>query len=88
MKTEFQDRSQTSKRFINTSLNYERNIIKIIISFTLHPIHSRVGRGNLLLRHSVPHFLPNSGGIACLVAELNAALCLDTRAKKWEYKFK
>ena len=27
--------------------------------------HSRVGRGNLLLRHSVPHFLPNSGGIAC-----------------------
>ena len=30
------------------------------------------GRGNLVLRHSVPHFLPNSGGIACWVAELNA----------------
>ena len=42
-----------------------------------------------MLRHSVsyndnsiPHFSPNSGGIACRVAELNAALCLDTRAKK------
>ena len=26
--------------------------------------HSRVGRGNLTLRSSVPHFPPNSGGIA------------------------
>ena len=32
------------------------------ISFTLYPTHSRVGRGNLVLRYSVPHFLPNSGG--------------------------
>ena len=30
----------------------------------------------------------NSGGIACWLAELNAALCVDTRAKKWKYKFK
>ena len=29
------------------------------------PTHSRVGRGNLVLRHSVFYFLPNSGGIAC-----------------------
>ena len=29
----------------------------------------------------IPHFPPSSGGIACLVAELNVALCLDTRAK-------
>ena len=35
------------------------------ISFTLCPVHSRVGRGSVVLRHSVPHFLPNSGGIAC-----------------------
>ena len=59
-----------------------------LLSFTLFPAHSRVGRGNLVLRHSVAHFPPNSGGIACWVAELNAALCLDTRAKKWKYKWK
>ena len=58
------------------------------ISFTLYPAHSRVGRRNLVLRHSVPHFPPSFGGIACWVAELNAALCLDTRAKKWKYKCK
>ena len=33
------------------------------ISFTLYPAHSRVGRGNLVLRHTVPHFPPNFGGI-------------------------
>ena len=32
-------------------------------------------------RHSVAHFLPNSGGIACWVAELNAALNLDTKRR-------
>ena len=57
----------------------------------LHAV-SRTQQGvreeNLVLRHSGPHFQPNSGGIACWVAELNAALILDTRAKKWEYKFK
>ena len=63
-------------------------IKKKLINFTLYPAHSRVGRGNLLLRHSVPHFLPNSGGIACLGAELNAALNLDPRAEKWKHKFK
>ena len=43
------------------------------ISFTLYLAHSRVGRGNLVLRHSVPHFLPNSGGIASWVTELNSS---------------
>ena len=43
------------------------------------------GRRNIVWRHSVPHFLPNSGDIACWVAELNAAFCLDTRAKKCKY---
>ena len=48
----------------------------------------KVGRGNLVLRHSVLHFSPSSGGIACWVAELKAALCLEARAKKWKYKCK
>ena len=54
----------------------------------LYPAHSRIGRGNLVLRHTVSHFPLSSGGIAWWVAELNAALCLDTRAKKWKYKCK
>ena len=41
------------------------------ISFLLCPAHSRVDRGNLVLRHAVTHFPPNSGVIA---SELNAAL--------------
>ena len=32
---------------------------KIIV--TLYPIHSRIGTGNLVLRHSIPHFPLNSG---------------------------
>ena len=55
------------------------------ISFTHYPAHSRVGRGNLT---SVLHFPLSSGSIACWArrkAELNVALCLDTRAKKWKY---
>ena len=47
----------------------------------LYPAHIRVGRVNIVLRHSVPHFSPNSWGIARWVAELNAALCLDARAR-------
>ena len=35
------------------------------ISFKLYPTHSGVGRGNVVSRHSVPHFPPSSGGIAC-----------------------
>ena len=44
--------------------------------------------GNLVLRHSVYHFSPHSGVILYWVVELNAALCLDTTAEKWKYKFK
>ena len=44
-------------------------------------------RENLVLRHSVHHFPPDSRGIVCGVAEFNDALCLDTRAKKWKYKY-
>ena len=33
-------------------------------------------------------FPPSSEGIVWWVAELNAALCLDTRSKKWKYKCK
>ena len=57
------------------------------ISFALYPAHSRVGSENLVLRHSVPHSPPSSEGIACWVAELKTVLCLDTRAKKWKYKY-
>ena len=32
-----------------------------------------------MIRHSVPHFPPSSRRIACWVAELNAALCLDIK---------
>ena len=42
---------------------------------------------NLVLRHTVPHFSPSSGAIACWVAKLNAAIYLDTRAKKSKYKY-
>ena len=52
--------------------------------FTLYLACSNVGRGSLVLRHSVFHCPPN-GGIACWVAEPNAALCLDTRTKKLKY---
>ena len=37
----------------------------LLISYMLYPAHRRVGRGNLVLIHYVPHIQPNSGGIAC-----------------------
>lgn len=52
-------------------------------SVTLYPVHSRIRGRNLVLKHFVSHFPPNSGsGIACCKVELNFAVCLDTRAKK------
>ena len=51
------------------------------ISFTFYPAHSSVGRGNLMLKHPVPHFLPNFKGWVLSVA-LTPRFCLDTRAKK------
>ena len=53
----------------------------------LYPTYSSVGRG-LVLRLSVLHSPPNPRGIACWLSELNAALCLDTRANKRKHKFK
>ena len=55
-------------------LNFFDFYTRYYISFKLYPAHSRVSRGNLVLRQSFPHFLPKSGGIAWSVAELNAAL--------------
>ena len=43
---------------------------------------SGVIRRSLVLRHSAAYFPTNSRDIACLVAELNATLCLEMRAKK------
>ena len=56
---------------------------EIQISFTLYPAHSRVGRRNILLRHSAPHFPPNSGSIEWR----NSTPRFCTRVKKWN-KFK
>ena len=89
MRFQLQLHRDTDPRHLIHKLQTQVTLVKFKkISFTLYPAHSRVGRGNLVLRHSVPHFLPNSGGIACWVAKLNVALNLDTRAKKWKYKFK
>ena len=44
------------------------------ISFTMYPTHSRVGRGILVLRHSILHFLPNSRGTECRVAHFALTL--------------
>ena len=54
----------------------------------LYPAHSRVDRENLVLRHFESHFPPNSRGIACWVAELNVALCLDTKAEELRVEVK
>ena len=40
----------------------------ILKSFTLYPAHSRVGRGHLVLIHSVTLFPPCFGGIGCRIA--------------------
>ena len=38
-------------------------LIFIVYIYTVSHAHSTVGRGNLVLGHSVPDFPPNSGGI-------------------------
>ena len=43
---------------------YFVKIVYIFFSFTLYLADTRVGRGNLVLKHSVSYFSPNSGGIA------------------------
>ena len=34
----------------------------------MYTAHSSLGKGNVLLRHSVPNFSPNSRGTQCLVS--------------------
>ena len=43
------------------------DLMSVFFSFTLHPAHSKVGRGSLLLRYYVPHFPPILGNIASKV---------------------
>ena len=52
--------------------------------FMLYPVNSRISRGNLVLRHSVPHFPLSSAGSAYWMVELNTALCFIIRASKWK----
>ena len=51
------------------------------MSLTLYPAHSRVGRGNLVLRHPVQHILRNSGGIAYIYDKIYYKIKLML---KWE----
>ena len=77
--------SNRTWRCILIELSHCNNVTLFImkISFPLYPAYSRVDKGHVVLRHSILHFPSNFGGIACWMAELNAALYLDTRAKKW-----
>ena len=61
----------------------QKLLVKAFYKYQLHAV-SRTLQGrqrDLVLRHFVPNFLPNS----VAVAEFKAALVLDTRAKKWKY---
>ena len=49
---------------INITINI---IIFFFFSVTLYWAHNRISRGNLVLRHSVPNFPLNSGGIYCVL---------------------
>ena len=72
-------------KFHNKLIIRHSKYIRDLYSFKLQNACNRVDRGNLVLRHFTPHYLPSSEGIACWVEELNA-LCLDSKAKKWKYK--
>ena len=50
--------------------------LDLFFNFTIYPVYSRVGRRNLVLRHSVHHFSPNSWDFAYRLAELNASISL------------
>ena len=82
----FADTNFTYLLLNRQNINDIFNAIFIYYFFTLFPAHSWVVRGNLVLRHTVTHYPPNSAGIACWLAELNGALYLDTKAKKWKCK--
>ena len=51
------------------------------LSFTLYPAHSRVGRENLVSRHSSSPLSAEFWRHCVLKAELKAALNLDTRER-------
>ena len=56
----------------------------LLILYPLRCIPHTAGldKDKLILRYSIPHFLPNFRDIAGRVAELNAAIYFDTRAMK------
>ena len=62
--------------------NFFNQIVCVVCFKQLFPSHIRVGRGNPMLKHSVPHFSLNSRGIMCW-AEFNT----DNRSKEGKYKF-
>ena len=65
--------------FLLDAMNYPENF------FRLHVRTRQANSGNLVLRHSIPlqqHFPSNSGGIASLMAELNAALCAFSTSER------
>ena len=67
---------------ISRNSYWKYDLIRNIKFFLTASRCSRVSRGSLVYWHSATHFLLNSRGILCWLPELNAALCLDTRAKK------
>ena len=69
-------------------LSYQNNKKINQISFTLYAAHSRVGRGNLILRHSIPHFSPKSGVIAHCSGGTQRRVFLRHQTKKLKYTFK
>ena len=65
----------------DTSVNiHSHYLFHDLYSFTLYPANNRIGRGNLVLRHSVPHFLsfpsafPLNFSRNCVLSGLNAGL--------------
>ena len=76
-------RKETLRFFLNKTLLY---FLNIKISFTLYPMHSMVGRGNLALRHSDFHRILEA--LRVKWRKSTPLFCLDTRSKKWKYKFK
>ena len=46
----------------NINITIKISYVKLKIELN-HHAYSRVDRGNLVLRHSIPHLLPNLGGI-------------------------
>ena len=58
------------------------HLIQVISFFNVPLYYSRVGRGNLVLRHSVLNFSPNPGGIAWQNSTPSFA---SIKRRKWKY---